>query len=101
MQAPGPWYEPRAQLVNQLRSDVSFVWPGADHLKAAQGLLANREAIHKHEYLRTHRHRLMRARDHVNAHLIEGLRRPRHDYNHEPEGEPGADRPVVPDHLFE
>ena len=61
MQAPGPWYEPRAQLVHQLRSDVSFVWPGADHLKAAQGLLANREAIHKHEYLRTHRHRLMRA----------------------------------------
>ena len=101
MQAPGPWYEPRAQLVHQLRSDVSFVWPGADHLKAAQGLLANREAIHKHEYLRTHRHRLMRARDHVNTHLIEGLRRPRHDYNHAPEGEPGADRPVVPDHLFE
>ena len=95
MQAPGPLYEPRAQLAHQLRSDVSFVWPGADHLKAAQGLLANREAIHKHEYLRTHRHRLARARDHVNTLLIEGLRRPRHEYQ-APE-----ERPVVPDHLFE
>jgi len=95
-----PWYEPRATLMHQLRSDVSFVWPGADHLKAAQGLLANREAVHKHEYLRTHRHRLMRARDHVNTHLIEGLRRPRHDYRLEPDQEPG-ERPVVPDHLFE
>jgi len=95
-----PWYEPRAALMHQLRSDVSFVWPGANHLKVAQGLLANREAIHKHEYLRTHRHRLMRARDHVNTHLIEGLRRPRHEYNLEPEQEQG-ERPVVPDHLFE
>ena len=100
MQAPGPWHEPRSLLLHQLRSDVSFVWPGADHLKAAQGLLANREAIHKHEYMRTHRHRLTRARDHVNTHLIEGLRRPRHHYGHEPEQEPGADH-VVPDHLIE
>ena len=100
MLASGPWYEPRAQLMHQLRSDVGFVWPGANHLKAAQGLLANREAIHTHEYLRTHRHRLMRARDHVNTHLIEGLRRPRHDYRLEPDQEPG-ERPVVPDHLFE
>ena len=81
--------------MHQLRSDVSFVWPGADHLKAAQGLLANREAIHRHEYMRTHRHRLSRARDHVNMHLIEGLRRHRHEYQYE------GDRPVVPDHLFE
>ena len=87
-----PWHEPRSQLVHQLRSDVSFVWPGADHLKAAQGLLANREAIHKHEYMRTHRHRLSRARDHVNMHLIEGLRRPRHEY---------GEWPVVPDDIFE
>ena len=87
--------------MHQLRSDVSFVWPGADHLKAAQGLLANREAIHKHEYMRTHRNRLARARDHVNTHLIEGLRRPRHDYGQEPDEEPAAERPVVPDHLFE
>jgi len=33
-------------------------------------------------------------------HLIEGLRRPRHDYRHEPEQEPGADH-VVPDYLIE
>ena len=48
MQSLGPWHEPRAQLMHQLRSDVSLVWPGADHLKAAQGLLANRESIHRH-----------------------------------------------------
>ena len=96
MQAAGPWYEPRARLMHELRSDVSFVWPGADHLKAAQGLLANREAIHRHKYMRTHRHRLSRARDHVNTHLIESLRRPRHEYHYE-----GGDRPVVPDDLFE
>ena len=77
--------------MHQLRSDVSFVWPGADHLKAAQGLLANRESIHRQEDMRTHRRRLSRVRDHVNMHLIEGLRR----YHSE------GDRPVVPDDLFE
>ena len=81
--------------MHQLRNDVSFVWPGADHLKAAQGLLANREAIYRHEYLRTHRHRLSRARDHINTHLIEALRRPRREYHYE------GDRPVVPYDLFE
>lgn len=88
MEAPGPWYEPRAQLMHNLRNDVSFVWPGVNHLKAAQGLLANREAIHKHELLRTHRHAIARARDHVNAHLIEGLRRPLQHFHLEPEHEP-------------
>ena len=96
-----PWHEPRAQLMHQLRSDVSFVWPGADHLKAAQGLLANREAIHRHEYMRTHRHRLSRARDHVNMHLIEGLRRPRHEYHHEGDRHEYGEWPVVPDDIFE
>ena len=81
--------------MHELRSDVSFVWPGADHLKAAQGLLANREAVARHEYMRTHRHRLSRARDHINTHLIETLRRPRHEYHYE------SDRPVVPDDLLE
>ena len=87
--------------MHQLRSDVSFAWPGADHLKAAQGLLANRESIHRHEYMRTHRHRLLRARDHINMHLIEGLRRPRHEYHYEGDRREYGEWPVVPDDIFE
>ena len=71
-------------LLQSLRSDPSFVQPGADHQQAAMKLHATRQQLQDHEGLRTHRARIQRAREHVNAHLIPGLRRPMMQYQAPP-----------------
>ena len=58
-----------------LRSDPSFVWPGTDHLAAAAPMLARRAAIVQHEHQRMQRQAILRARNQINTHLTEGLRR--------------------------
>ena len=72
--------ERHVSLLHSLRSDPSFVKPGADHFKAASGLLHARMAVHTHEANRLRRHQIERARHHVNTHLIPSLRRPMHQY---------------------
>jgi hypothetical protein len=72
--------ERHVSLLHSLRSDPSFVKPGADHFKAASGLLYARMAVHTHEANRLRRHQIERARHHVNTRLIPSLRRPMHQY---------------------
>ena len=72
--------ERHVSLIRSLRNDPSFVQPGADHFKAASGLLHARLAVHTHETNRLRRHQIERTRDHVNTHLIPTLRRPMHQY---------------------